>query len=150
MAGEISELLEEMPSADDGTEAWAAWRTGAEVVLRQRFPEHLDAFKTAASLSQSFAVTREAFGEPSSPVGYVATAVGPDRRARAEQGAGGEKTLGPISVGRLVQLVRFAAHGPAEDDERLFDAKAADGTRYVLEVRHVKGGAAWEFLAWKD
>jgi hypothetical protein len=97
----------------------------------------------------SFEVTRAAFGEPSSPTGYVATAIGPDRRARAEQVVGRKKTLGPISVGRLVQLVRFAAHGAAENDERLFDAESADGTRYVIEVRHVKGGAAWEFLAWK-
>lgn len=100
----------------------------------------------------TFQRSKELTGLPTTPLGYVATSVGPDGRARPSAIVGKKKTLGPISHGQWAELVRWAKDGPLDDDAelRLFESKA--GVPYVVEVRKEKVGfvMAWRWKVWRE
>lgn len=95
----------------------------------------------------SFDVSRAAIGQPEDgqTIGYVASAVGPEGRARASVDVGGSWAT-PLTADRRTELVAFARNGPGPQSPMLFDENGPDG-RYVVLVRSL--GGSWESLVWR-
>ena len=94
-----------------------------------------------------FATSKQLTGQPESPIGYFATAIGPDRRARAVGMLGRKKTLGPLGDSRWSELVRYARSGPTAQQEELRSFDNHD-YHYVVLARPRNG--QWEWKVWRD